>query len=26
VVAAIRDACGRDLVRIPVRPEAIIGL
>ena len=26
VVAAIRDACGRDLARIPVRPEAITGL
>ncbi|MGP3991877.1 xanthine dehydrogenase subunit D [Streptomyces sp. 3N207] len=25
VVAAIRDACGVDLARIPVRPEAIVG-
>jgi CO/xanthine dehydrogenase Mo-binding subunit len=26
IVAALRDATGRDLVRAPVRPDEIIGL
>jgi CO/xanthine dehydrogenase Mo-binding subunit len=26
VVAAVRDACGRELARVPVRPDDIVGL
>ena len=26
IVAALRDATGRDLVRVPVRPDEIVGL